>query len=136
MKIRTLIENTDVIVQITIGLIIAILVLTVLVKGLNFSTFWIVINQLQLLLLLALMGVFQPHEVVETIKGLRFASFLFDFIPIIDIFPDSAFRGWADYPQKDERLKNIGLDSGSTLINAFTLIVLFLLLGISNLILI
>ena len=119
-----MVSDTITTTHISIGLAILILVVTALVESASFSAFWLMLNQLQLTSLLALVGVYIPPEIIERIRGVGFASFLFNFIPIIDFIPDGYLNSWIDYAQADDRLASIGLESGSAFVNAFSLIVI------------
>ena len=130
LKNRVVVGDSVTIVQVSIGVAIFILVLTAVIERTSFSAFWLMVNQLQLTSLLGLTGVYVPHEVTERIKGVEFASFLFSFIPVIDIFPDGAFKKWIDFEQTDQKLTDIGLESGSTFVSSFTLLIILLLLTI------
>lgn len=67
-----------------------------------------------------------PVEVYEQMRGLSFSSYFFGFIPTFKIIPKDDMPLYFD--QKDERLKDIDLESGSTFVNAFMLIILLIVI--------
>ena len=113
-------------ISITSILTIVLILLSFSVQLSSITAIWLMVNQYQLLTLLPLTGVYLPTEVYEQMKGLTFSSYLFSFLPVIEIFPEQQLPVY--FEQKDERLTDIELESGSTFINAFSLIVILCIL--------
>ena len=134
LKESTVYGETITTVQIAVWLAIVILVLTAIVESASFSTFWLMLNQLQLTSLIALVGVHIPDEVIERMTGVGLTSFLFEFVPALDVLPDNVLKSWVHYDQPDQRIASIGLESGSTFVNAFSLVVVIVCLVTLNLI--
>ena len=113
-------------ISITSILTIVLILLTFAVQVSSISAIWLMVNQYQLLTLLPLTGVYLPVEVYDQMNGLTFSSYFFSFIPVIEVFHEEQMPLYFD--QKDSRLKEIDLESGSTFINAFSLLILIVIL--------
>ena len=93
---------------------------------------WSIINQFQMLMLLILTGAFIPTTVKEYLSGMDFVFLNFDFIPFIDVPLISDLYTWMKFGQKNENLKNIGVDSGSTAVNNISFLAIILILAIMH----
>jgi len=75
-----------------------------------------------------------PYKVTQFIVGNDFALFSLDFIPVEDIPFVKEIKKWVKYSQSDGYLNDIGLSSGSCIVNYLPIMVLILLLGAIHLI--
>ena len=92
-------------------------------------------SQIQLLLILPLFQVYMPDKVIRIILNARFAllSFLFfklDYIPFKENFKEEY-----DYPQLNPYLKLADFESGSSLLNIFNSVGIFLAIVMVHLLL-
>lgn len=98
------------------------------------------INQLQLIVLLVLYGVYLPGKVLNLIQSFNMSLLSLD-IPSLPLFRSmSWFFIQFNYSQDNENLQIVGLSSGSTLINIMTpfftalaLVMLHILVGLASL---
>ena len=90
-------------------------------------TFWITINHLQLILLLLIMKCQIPRFIEEFISKLNLATWSFNFIPFKDIPGFSQLIKLFDYSISIYKLDNIGIFSGSSIANNFSLICIVLI---------
>ena len=90
-------------------------------------TFWITINHLQLILLLLIMKCQIPRFIEEFISKLNLATWSFNFIPFKDITGFSQLIKLFDYSISIYKLDNIGIFSGSSIANNFSLICIVLI---------
>jgi hypothetical protein len=97
---------------------------------------WSMINQFQIFILLPMLGAYMPFEVINFITGMGFTLFSFDFIPYKEIPGIKHTIQFLDYDQTDEYLDEVGIESGSSLINHISLILIFGLIGIAHVIII
>ncbi|CAI2364935.1 unnamed protein product [Moneuplotes crassus] len=79
--------------------------------------FFNMIITLQLLLLLPLIPEYFPKNIMNLLTGVSFSMFTFDFIKFKDIPFIVGLTKWVSYPQSDEYLNDIGLNSDSSVIN-------------------
>lgn len=84
-------------------------------------------NQFQLFLLLILTKSSMPDRVVNFITDTEFLSFSFSFLNLQSLPGISSLKSWMDKEQAFPSLAEIGVESGSTFFNNFTLIMLHLL---------
>lgn len=92
------------------------------------SSAWSVFNQLQLLILFLLVDTYIPVDVRGYIEGQDFALFNFDFIPAVDIPYINVPAEWMDFEQPDVNLAKVGVNSGSTFTNVFSLLLTIVIL--------
>ena len=83
---------------------------------------WIMINQIQLLLLLFITGAFIPKDVADYIVGMKFASFSFGFINYDNLWLVSKYYDYFDWNQPNDYIDRIEVNSWSIMINIFPLI--------------
>jgi hypothetical protein len=108
-----------------------------LVSALRLSSpqsLYFIVNQLQLLMLLPLTGAFIPKDIIDFFVGMSFSNFNFDFIPVDKIPIFSHIFEKLGYDHDSEYLKDIGVESGSTLVNNLSLIFIYILLAFCHLI--
>ena len=89
---------------------------------------WISINKFQLLLLLLLTGAYFPSNIIYYLTGESFSSFSFNFIPVIKSPGPNYLKSWIDFDLNNDYLSDIGLNSGSSVKNHFSLFTTILLL--------
>ena len=73
------------------------------------------LNAIQLILLLPLIGAHMPKNVLAFIRGLSFSMLDFDYFSLVDPHNDS--KNSLDFDQDNTYLYLIDLESGSTLVN-------------------
>ena len=86
------------------------------------QSMWFMVNQFQLLVLLPLTGAFIPQDLVDFFSGMSFVNFNFDFIPVVEVPPFSYLKERLGFDHSDSYLKDLGVNSGSTLVNTLSLI--------------
>lgn len=86
------------------------------------------LNAVQLLLLLPLIGVYLPANIISYITSMNFSLFNFDFLSWQKAPKIESETSKIDYDQREDYLAEIGLTSGNSAINMVGL------LGISSLI--
>jgi hypothetical protein len=93
---------------------------------------WCMVNQIQLILLLPVLVDYMPNSLAYFIYGMENFSFSFNFIPIKSIYGIKELLNLLSYEQSNSSLKNIGLESESTLYNIFVTLWIFIILAISH----
>ena len=105
-----------------IGGTAALVILSSTINSSSFASLWAIINQLQMFLLILLTRAYLPLDIINFIIGSKITMSLYDCIsfkktsysyPINDLF---------DFDQEDELLSKIGLNSGSTFVNNYSLL--------------
>ena len=105
-----------------IGGTAALVLLSSTINSSSFASLWAIMNQLQMFLLILLTRAYLPLDIINFIIGSKITMSLYDCIsfkktsyshPIIDLF---------DFDQEDEVLSKIGLNSGSTFVNNYSLL--------------
>lgn len=81
------------------------------------TAIWAMANQLQLFMLLLLTRRYLPVDVIAFITGQKFFSFCFDFIPIDKLDVIKIPAKWMHKEQTNDRLMEIGVESGSVFSN-------------------
>ena len=99
----------------------------------SFSSVWLMINQLQLLLLLLLTQVYMPLNVIDFIVGFKFALISFDFLPFKKAKAGVSVEDLFGYNQANDMLSRLDLDNGSSVVNNFSLFSVFVHVGIVHL---
>jgi hypothetical protein len=124
-------EEVEGIAYATQSVMAAVFVTGVALSVLSMSSpqsIWFIINQLQLLMLLPLTGAFIPQDVVDYFKAMSFSNFDFDFLSVDKIPVFSHISGVFGYDHDSEYLRDIDVESGSTLVNILGLIFIYMLL--------
>ncbi|CAI2380394.1 unnamed protein product [Moneuplotes crassus] len=116
-----------------VGSSAAIASVSSILSGSSISSFFSVMNSLQLAILLPLIPKYFPIDVLAFLKGMSFAMLSFDFIKLEEIPFVEDITEWIDYPQPDEYLGSIGMSSGSSLINYLSFLVFICFIGICHL---
>ncbi|CAI2380942.1 unnamed protein product [Moneuplotes crassus] len=96
------------------------------------NSIFCMMNSLQLAILLPLVPEYFSLKVLDFLNGMGFAMLSLDFIHLKDIPFVKTITNWVKYPQTDEYLEEIGMSSGSSLVNYFSLISLTILLVICH----
>jgi hypothetical protein len=92
-----------------------------------------IINQLNLFILLPMIGAYIPSKVIQILLGMNFAMFSFSFIPIEKTPLVTDLFNFIDYDQSDDYLDLVGLTSGSAILNHIALLLIFAVFGIYRL---
>lgn len=77
------------------------------------------LNSVQLILLLPLIGTYLSANTLDFIRGMKFCLFSFDLMPE-SLF--SSTKSYVNFEQNNTYLYLIGLESGSTLLNIISVI--------------
>ncbi|CAI2380784.1 unnamed protein product [Moneuplotes crassus] len=121
--------------QIVIAFIGASMIIATISSALSFTSInsiFCMMNSLQLTILLPLVPEYFSIKVLNFLNGMGFAMLSFDFIQLKDIPFIKTITNWVKYPQTNEYLKDIGMSSGSSLVNYFSLITFIILLIICH----
>ena len=109
------------------AIILSMLFISNIISFSSFTSFWSFANQLQMILLLILMHVYLPSNVESTIIQNKVMIDPFQYIPINRISLFDFIISWFDSEQRNSKLSEIGLESGSLVANNFSTIALILL---------
>ena len=82
----------------------------------SFQSSLAMINSIQLLLLLPLIGSYLPQNVIQFIWAMKFSLLNFDFLSKLKV---NYVRNLIDFDQSNSSLNLIGLESGSSGVNAY-----------------
>ena len=126
------IKNAQITTQAMIGTIMAIALANSAVNLSSPIGIWSIVNLFQMLMLLILTGAFIPTTVKEYLSGMNFVLLNFDFIPFIDVPLVSDLYQWMKFGQKNDNLKDIGVDNGSTTVNNISFLAIILILAIMH----
>jgi len=81
---------------------------------------WMIASQLQLMLMLILLGTYMPPSVADALTQNAFAMFSFNFSSYFGI-GTIPYIGWPaeelDFEQANSKLYQIGIESGSTFVS-------------------
>ena len=99
----------------------------------SLHSIWSMINQYQLYLILPLVGWYMDQSVINYINDFQFLTFNLSFIPISDLGIFTKMYNFLTFPQANASLMSLGLNSGSTLINYLSVVMLTLLFIIFHL---
>lgn len=94
--------------------------------------FWLIVNQFQLYYLFYLTGAYIPKYVSDYLVGLKIALFSFSFMNVRNIESVDKFLNWLDFSQPNKNLDDIGISSGSTLVNISSIIMIVLIVGLAH----
>lgn len=86
------------------------------------------INQIQLLMLLVLLGAYLPSKIISYIRSISMTLLSFSLLSTRLFHFTSALFSLVSYAQPDPHLALIGISSGSTLLNIFDSLVTLLLI--------
>mmetsp|Transcript_35 Transcript_35/g.35 ORF Transcript_35/g.35 Transcript_35/m.35 type:complete len:107 (+) Transcript_35:1110-1430(+) len=97
-----------------VGVSILLVIVSWMLNASSMASVWAMINQLQMLMLLLLSGVFIPKDIADFITASKLALFSFNFIHFEEVTLFKRLFNWLDYEQPDFILSKIDLESGST----------------------
>ena len=96
------------------------------VQGTSFTGFYLILHQLQMIMLFLTIDSFIPKSVESYLEGQSFALVTFNFISSKDIPFLSVFLKWLDSAQEDQTLSALRFESTSTFVNHFTFLLIIL----------
>jgi hypothetical protein len=99
---------------------------TSVMTGASLSSVWAILEEIQLLILVMSLEDHIPDVVESYLEGNTILMFSLNFIPTVDLPAIGYFPGWTDAEQTITAAKNLGLESGSTFTNHFTLLLTIL----------
>ena len=102
----------------------------------NLSTpqgLWITMNQFQLILLLLLTNSHIPKSIIDYLSGLKATTWSMNFIPFKDIPCFKSIVNLLNYELENKTLGYLGVFSGSTFVNNFSLICVFVIIMLTHL---
>ncbi|CAI2379876.1 unnamed protein product [Moneuplotes crassus] len=103
-----------------------------ILSGSSISSMFSVMNSLQLAILLPLIPHHFPIDVIAFLKGMSFTLLSFDFVKLEDIQFVEEITEWIDYPQSNEYLGSIGINSGSSFMNYLSFLGFICFIGICH----
>jgi hypothetical protein len=114
---------------ITVTTILTIIGISASILGSSFSRnspigLWVLIDQIQLLILVMVIDDHVPVEVEYYLSQNTFALFNFGFIPILKLPFLLNFSNWLDTEESDEIVAKLEMDYKSTLLNHFSLLII------------
>jgi hypothetical protein len=92
------------------------------------------INAVQLLLLLPLIGAYLPTDVYDFIVSMSFSLFNFGFLQTEERTNLDYIINYVDFEQNNEYLEDIGIGSGNSVVNIMSLMTIAILLPIEHLV--
>ena len=111
----------------SVGTVLVMWAISKIVTLSPFANLWSLINQIQMIVLIIVTQIYLPNNVVNTIIGNKIMINPFQYISLNFLsFYDNLFK-WLDSTQTNNGLSEIGLDSGSAIINSLSLIVILTL---------
>ena len=127
---ETSIDQTAYVVSAVVGSAIGAAITYLLFKSLtNASSIvvvWIAFEQLQMFLLLLLIKVFIPKEIRTVIKGLDFASNIYEYVPFKNLGLYPSFLKSFEFELTNPALTDLGINYNSTFANMYSAIVSFI----------
>jgi len=111
------------------GQIAVVGLLSIVTSVLNESSptsFWAIVNQLQVILLMLLIDDYTPEDINKYIEELGFMMFNFNFLPFEETPGISIATDWLEFGEPFDKVEKLGLDSLSTFINNISLIITFI----------
>ena len=126
------IQNAQRTTQATIGTAVGLIAVISIINLSSPVGIWCVIKQIQILMLVLLTGAHIPLIIKQYMSGMSFALFNFDFINHLKISFVHAYYEWIMFEQKNDSLKDIGIQDGSTIINNIFFLALLVLFIIAH----
>jgi cysteine-rich repeat protein len=128
-KIPTSIATASTLTSVVVALGISLSIVNALMNNSSISGSFSMLNAVQLILLLPLIGAYLPDDVLSFIRGMDFSLMNFDIFDFYDSKNiDNQFGINFDFEQADPYLYLIGLESGSTLINMMKIVELSMII--------
>ena len=109
--------------KISFWMSILLIIFSSIISSSSISNIWAIIGQLQLLFFLILTRSNIPKDVIDFITGSNYILLLFNFIPLSKAQNAISWLNWINYDQNDYLLDKIGIQSGSTYVNNFSLFI-------------
>ena len=122
------VKNAGIAIKSIVGATIAIIGIASIFNLSSPQDIWSIVNQFQVFMFLLLTGVYFPKDITDLLNGNSIFMFSFSFIGIINLRGFYSIKQQIDFDWDDENLKYIGFNSGSTLINNLSLLILFILI--------
>ena len=105
----------------TVSVTSAIILISSIMTFSSFTTIWTLVNQIQCLFFVLLTRIYLPYDVVYFIVGLNFALFPFDSLSFKSSSASTSINDLFDFEQEDDILSKMGLESGSSFVNNYSL---------------
>ena len=99
----------------------------------SFTTIWTIMNQIQTLFFVLLTRVYLPYDVIYFIVGLNFAMFPYDYFSFKSSSASTSINDLFNINQEDDILSQMGLESGSTFVNNYSLFLAIVIYALINL---
>ena len=131
-SISSLSNSFGITTQILVSISVGVTTFLNLMNLSSMSSFWSMINQLQLYLLLLLTGAFIPSSIVSLITDSKFASFPFDYFSFESLGFYSIGISEIDYELRSSNLTSFGLKSSWTLYNLYSFIIFMILIFLAH----
>ena len=127
------VKNSQTLTQATIGVTAGVIAASSIMNMSSPVGIWCIVKHFQMLMLLILTRAFLPIKIREYLLGMNVVLMNFDFISLLKIPFIYQFYTWINFKQKDDDLKDIGVENGSTFINnmfSLTLMLVFIIIHI------
>ena len=121
-------------IQSIIGITAMIISISSIMNTSSMSSFWSMVNQLQLLLLLMITGAFIPEEVKTVITGFKILLFPSNFMLFDKINVYSSLINNFDFGLSNSLLEPIGISSDSTVFNSSSIFLWILMISLFHLV--
>ena len=118
---------------ITVAWLLAIGSILNFINQTNSQSIFSMLNQIQLIVLIPMIGAFVPLDVIQIITGLNFSLFNFDFINWSSFTSSQSFISRISYDQPDTYLQLLSIDDGSAIINIYSSIGVSLIIPLFHL---
>ena len=119
--------------MITLGSIItasaALNIINNMLNSFSSQNIFSLINQIQLIVLIPMLGTYLSLDVIQYITGINFVLWSFSFQSSNDIINSNWLSHIFSYSQRDSYLSSIKLSNGSTLINFVPTIIIFVFIS-------
>ena len=115
---------------ITVAWLLAIGSILNFINQTNSQSIFSMLNQIQLIVLIPMIGTFVPLDVIQFITGLDFSLFNFGFIDFNSFSNSQSFISGISYDQPDTYLQLLSINDGSAIINIYSSIGVSLIIPI------
>ena len=105
-----------------VGIVFVMSIISKAIALTSFASLWLLVNQIQIIVLLIVSQIYLPKYVVSVILSNKIMLNPFHYISLNLISFYKITFGWFDSTQENSGLSLIGLDSGSALVNNTNLI--------------
>lgn len=121
--------------QATIGAAAFVCLLTSIFNTPSFSGFYLILQQLQMIILVLMIDPFIPDSLLKYLDGQDLVMVTFNFIPVSELPAIKTPVNWFDSEQSNEILNVLGIESRSTLVNKLPLFAIMTLIFIIHVLL-